>query len=99
MARSRRVGTKQPNLQIKTPKIAERSIRIEAVIDQCEGDGVIVAQGGREHGYAIHVAEGLVAFDIRIMERSNEFIRRRIDNASLKQDSIKRAWIYSLTVS
>lgn len=93
-ARSRRVGTKQPNLQIKTPKIAERSIRIEAVIDQCEGDGVIVAQGGREHGYAIHVAEGLVAFDIRIdgavkrihstKKLSNRFqIEARLNKASM----------------
>ena len=47
MARSRR-WDEATELQIKIPR-SPRSIRIEAVIDQCEGDGVIVAQGGREH--------------------------------------------------
>ena len=30
------------------------------------GTGVIVAQGGREHGYAVHLLEGKLAFDVRV---------------------------------
>jgi hypothetical protein len=30
------------------------------------GDGVIVAQGGREHGYAVHLLDGRLAFDARV---------------------------------
>ncbi|MEZ5302851.1 MAG: sulfatase, partial [Verrucomicrobiales bacterium] len=52
-----------------TPPIAGREIAITATVET-RGDqpaqGVVVAQGGREQGYALHFADGFPALDIRI---------------------------------
>jgi arylsulfatase len=50
----------------ESPHIANRPLTISGAA-MCErGIGVIVAQGGREHGYAVHLLEGKLAFDVRI---------------------------------
>lgn len=61
-----RPNARQPKLKIETPQIAKSPLRIDAVIMDLIGDGVVVAQGGREHGYAVHVNNGKVAFDVRV---------------------------------
>ncbi len=50
-----------------TPVIARKSISIvvEAKPSQ-HSTGVVIAQGGRENGYAVHFIEGKVAFDVRV---------------------------------
>ncbi|MGQ9763126.1 MAG: arylsulfatase [Thermogutta sp.] len=49
-----------------SPQIANRSLRIRGHVVSDSGKGVIVAQGGREYGYAIHLLAGKLAFDVRI---------------------------------
>ena len=49
-----------------SPKIANRPLGISAKVDSKKPNGVVLAQGGREHGYAIHFIDGLAAFDVRI---------------------------------
>ena len=52
-----------------SPKIAGKSLRIEAEIQlkaQATPQGVLLAQGGKEHGYAIHWLKGKLAFDVRV---------------------------------
>ncbi|MDB4413520.1 sulfatase [Pirellulaceae bacterium] len=49
-----------------SPKIANRPLEISAKVDSKKPNGVVLAQGGREHGYAIHFIDGLAAFDVRI---------------------------------
>lgn len=56
----------QPNLDVKTPLIVNAPLRIMAEVSKLEGDGVVVAQGGRECGYSLHVHQGRATFDIRI---------------------------------
>ena len=79
--RKRRV--QQPSLGIQTPQIKNASVRIIARVSEREGDGVVVAQGGREHGYALHVHHGKAAFDVRV----NGVVTRIMANSILKSDS------------
>ncbi len=48
------------------PMIADRPLTITGRVESLKGDGVIVAQGGREQGYAVHILDGRLAFDIRV---------------------------------
>jgi len=50
----------------KTPLIAGRTLTITAHVEPRSKSGVVLAQGGREHGYAVHLLAGKLAFDVRI---------------------------------
>ena len=52
--------------EVPTPQIANKSIRIVAQVQADRPRGVVVAQGGREHGYALHFISGRPAFDVRV---------------------------------
>ncbi|MDF1851490.1 MAG: sulfatase-like hydrolase/transferase [Verrucomicrobiales bacterium] len=51
------------------PKIADRPIRVLVEAKAPDPHGVVLAQGGKEHGYAIHFIDGVPAFDVRIREK------------------------------
>jgi len=53
-------------LLVDTPDVANATLHLWAEIERLVGDGVIAAQGGREHGYSLHVVDGKLAFDVRI---------------------------------
>ncbi len=59
-------SSKSNHISIATPEIAGRPVSISGRVEQLRGDGVIVAQGGREHGYAVHIHEGRLTFDVRV---------------------------------
>lgn len=61
---SRRASTAKPPMA--TPMIANRSLTITGHVRARSASGVIVAQGGREHGFAIHLIAGRLAFDVRV---------------------------------
>jgi arylsulfatase A-like enzyme len=48
-----------------TPQIANRPITIQCDVDTNATDGVILAHGGRELGYALHLARGHPVFTVR----------------------------------
>lgn len=48
------------------PKIANQALRVLVEIKSPMPHGTVIAQGGKEHGYAIHFVEGKPAFDVRI---------------------------------
>lgn len=50
----------------KSPMIANRPLKIVGHVTTSSPSGVIVAQGGREQGYAVHLLKGRLAFDVRI---------------------------------
>jgi arylsulfatase len=50
----------------ESPIIANRPLTITGHVRADEGLGVVVAQGGREHGYAVHLVDGKLAFDVRV---------------------------------
>lgn len=49
----------------ESPLIANRPLTITGHVRAEGSAGVIVAQGGREQGYAVHLFEGRLAFDVR----------------------------------
>jgi iduronate 2-sulfatase len=50
----------------KTPQIAGRDIVITAEVVADEPHGVVLAQGGREHGYSLHFVRGVPTLDVRV---------------------------------
>jgi arylsulfatase len=56
----------QPPRAGATPQIANRPLRISCDVQPESRHGVILAQGGRQHGYALHLADGRPVFSVRI---------------------------------
>ncbi|TWU35045.1 sulfatase-like hydrolase/transferase [Novipirellula artificiosorum] len=52
--------------QDPSPLIAGKPLRIEVTVRSEQPSGVVIAQGGREHGYALHFIDGRPAFDVRV---------------------------------
>ena len=64
-----RGGRRLGKVVLPSPKIAGKPLRIEAEIQlgaRVKPQGVVLAQGGKEHGYAIHWRNGQVVFDVRV---------------------------------
>ncbi len=49
-----------------SPQVRNRPIRVTSRVKAEHPDGVVLAQGGREHGYALHFIKGVPAFDVRV---------------------------------
>ena len=50
----------------ETPQIANRPLTILCEVDTQSSDGVILAQGGNKHGYALYLKAGRPIFTVRI---------------------------------
>ena len=64
-----RSGRRPGKVISPSPQIAGKSLRIEAEIQlkaQTTPQGVVLAQGGKEHGYAIHWLKENLVFDVRV---------------------------------
>ncbi|MGC6464351.1 MAG: sulfatase-like hydrolase/transferase [Akkermansiaceae bacterium] len=49
-----------------SPKIAKRPLVIKAKVEGKNLSGVVLAQGGREQGFALHFVNGMAVFDVRV---------------------------------
>ena len=49
----------------ESPQIADRTLELTAVFDAQDMNGVIVAQGGAGHGFALYVKDGELVFALR----------------------------------
>ncbi len=54
------------NSSSQSPQIANLPISIVIEVNASNPHGVVLAQGGREYGYALHFIDGKAAFDVRI---------------------------------
>ncbi|KAA5545597.1 sulfatase-like hydrolase/transferase [Roseiconus nitratireducens] len=52
--------------QATQPAIANRPLTIEVRVEGDLSDGVAVAQGGNQHGFALHFVDGKPTFDVRV---------------------------------
>ncbi|MEQ8766327.1 MAG: hypothetical protein RL885_20600 [Planctomycetota bacterium] len=50
----------------KTPQVANRPLDIRCRVTARSKSGVILAQGGRTHGYALHLEDGHLCFSVRV---------------------------------
>lgn len=60
-----------------SPAIADEPVTVSANVETESPTGVIVAQGGREHGYAVHLIDGKLAFDVRVHGRVTRIISEK----------------------
>ncbi len=60
-----------------SPQIARQSIDVYAEVRSPRPNGVVLAQGGIEHGYALHFVEGKAAFDVRVRGKVTRVIARK----------------------
>mgnify|MGYP002823023285 CR=1 FL=1 len=74
-------------IQIPTPQIANKSIRIIAEVEVHKPKGVVVAQGGREHGYALHFVGGRPAFDVRVNGKVHRLMAKLSQKWTLKLEA------------
>ena len=51
-----------------SPKIAKQELKVVAEVNTRDDvpHGVVLAQGGNQHGYALHFAQGRAMFDVRV---------------------------------
>ncbi|MCC9641806.1 arylsulfatase [Rhodopirellula sp. JC740] len=69
---ARRVGviweseTASKDDRSSSPFIAKQPLKITATVEASNPDGVILAQGGKQHGYALAFIDGKPTFDVRI---------------------------------
>ncbi len=50
----------------QSPRVANRPLNIEVTIRSDKPHGVAIAQGGNQHGFALHFINGHPAFDVRV---------------------------------
>ena len=86
-------------IQIPTPQIANKSIRIIAEVEVHKPKGVVVAQGGREHGYALHFVGGRPALDVRVNGKVHRLMAKRTQNGTLKLEASFDADLMKLGVN
>jgi arylsulfatase len=56
----------EPGRAVVTPQIANQQLRISCEVQPESSDGVILAQGGRQNGYALHLVGGCPVFSVRV---------------------------------
>ena len=57
--------TTTPLAAIPTPQIALRALTIQCELVADSRDGVVLAQGGQQNGYALHLKDGKLVFSLR----------------------------------
>ena len=86
-------------IEVPTPLIANKSIRIVAEAKADRPRGVVVAQGGREHGYALHFVGGRLAFDVRVNGKVHRLIAEDAHKGKLRLEASLDGESMTLTVN
>jgi arylsulfatase len=65
-----RIGAHRPDAAVAaTPQIANKALTISCEVETQAHDGVILAQGGDQYGYALHLHDGKLIFSVRIARK------------------------------
>ncbi|MEM6776268.1 MAG: sulfatase-like hydrolase/transferase [Planctomycetota bacterium] len=79
----------------KSPSIAKRPLEIEASVSSSHPHGTVLAQGGNQHGYALHFLDGRPAFDVRV----NRTVQRLVSPKPVHGEITLRATLTSKTMT
>lgn len=82
-----------------SPLIANRPWTVTAEVTGADPHGVVVAQGGKQHGYALHFIEGGAVFDVRIDGRVTRVKAGIVRQRSLRLEASLNAHQMSLKVN
>jgi len=63
------VETKSATETVPTPQLANRALLIQCEILTESRNGVVLAQGGQQNGYALHLKDGKLIFSVRIAQK------------------------------
>lgn len=61
-----------PRARVETPQIANRALTIHCTVQTESREGVVLAQGGQQYGYALHLKNGKLLFSIRRAQELTE---------------------------
>lgn len=86
---------------VRSPKIAGTNLRVIAEVNAKKAvpNGVVLAQGGREHGYALHFVEGKAAFDVRVNGKVTRLIAKNPVSNKILLEGVLNAKEISLSVN
>ncbi len=82
----------------ESPKLVNRELMIVAEVKSQSPNGVVLAQGGREHGYALHFVDGKPAFDVRINGKVTRVIAKNSVAGSIRIEANLNRQNMTLTV-
>lgn len=84
-----------------SPQIANRSIEIVVEVNtrREEPEGVVLAQGGREHGYAVYFRNGLAVFDVRINGKVTSLQSSKVERGVIRVEASLKKKKMSIAVN
>lgn len=77
-------GEVEHSSQPASPQISNRSIKVELIAEASFPSGVVIAQGGNQHGYAVHFIDSIPTFDVRIRGEVTRLQAKRKVNGTVK---------------
>jgi iduronate 2-sulfatase len=88
-SRKKRKNTKKSAAVVESPRIAKMPLKVVVEVKvKTVPQGVVIAQGGREHGYAIHFVEGKAAFDVRVNGKVTRIIGEKQLGPSVRLEGV-----------
>lgn len=101
---AKRVGAEpyfipEPGFEVDSPKIANREITIHATVKSPNPQGVVLAQGGREQGYALHFVNGVPTLDVRVNGKVTRLSAKDSVNGKIELKATITAADLTLTVN
>ncbi|MEM7313117.1 MAG: sulfatase-like hydrolase/transferase, partial [Planctomycetota bacterium] len=78
--------------------IANRPLKISVTVVSENPNGVAIAQGGNQHGYALHFVDGKPAFDVRVKGRVKRLMIRQPASGEIKLTATLSAETMTLAV-
>ena len=83
-----------------SPDVAQRPLRIVAKVRSVSSatKGVILAQGGREQGYALHLIDGKPVFDVRINSKVTRLVAEHGDQSTIRLEATLDRELMTLAV-
>ncbi|TWT74239.1 sulfatase-like hydrolase/transferase [Allorhodopirellula solitaria] len=84
---------------IEFPQIAQCVLELHAEVRSAAPAGVVMAQGGNQHGYAIHFVDGHPAFDVRIDGQVQRLMSEIQVKGRVKLDATLTAYAMTLAVN
>lgn len=91
-------GFNSPKKATESPPIRNRPITIEATVKADQPHGVVLAQGGREQGYALHFIKGIATLDVRVNGKVTRLSAKEKSTGKINLGAMITAEQLSLTV-
>ncbi|MEM7473527.1 MAG: sulfatase-like hydrolase/transferase [Planctomycetota bacterium] len=82
-----------------SPAISNRPLKIQVTVEARQPNGVALAQGGNQHGYALHFIDGKPAFDVRVKGKVKRLASSQSVSGTIKLTATLSAETMTLRVN